>query len=118
MTRRTGGFVLAGIVVALLLAGGVSRFAADSPDGLEAAARHGCTLDADGRVTGGTCIAQSEREHELSDGPLADYGLRGRSDGPLATGLAGVVGVLLTFALGGGLFYLLRRRRPAPPDGG
>ncbi|HET8661859.1 MAG TPA: PDGLE domain-containing protein [Micromonosporaceae bacterium] len=117
MTRRTGGFVLAGIAVALLLAGGVSRIASDSPDGLEATARHGCTLDADGQVTGGTCMAQSEREHELSDGPLAGYGLRGVPDGPLGTGLAGVVGVLLTFALGGGLFYLLRRR-PAPPDGG
>ena len=29
----------------------------------------------------------------------------------LSTGLSGVVGVLLTFAIGGGLFWLLRRRR-------
>jgi hypothetical protein len=37
------GFLLAGLAVCLLLAGVVSNFASSSPDGLEHAAREGCT---------------------------------------------------------------------------
>jgi cobalt/nickel transport protein len=114
------GFLLAGLAVCLLLAGVVSNFAAGSPDGLEHASREGCTFDENGEITGGSCMAQAERDHEFAGGPLADYQVRGL-DGMLSTGLAGVAGVLITFAVGGGLFWLARRRRaPAPasaPDG-
>jgi cobalt/nickel transport protein len=105
-------FILIGLAVTLVLAGVVSNAASSAPDGLEHTATRGCTVDADGTITGGTCIARSERAHELADGPLAGYGLRGVENEFLATGLAGVAGVLLTFALGGGAFWLLRRRRP------
>jgi cobalt/nickel transport protein len=103
-------FILTGLAVALVLAGVVSNLASSAPDGLEHTATRGCTLDADGDITGGTCIARAEREHEIADGPLAGYGLRGVDNEFLATGLAGVTGVLLTFAIGGGAFWLLRRR--------
>lgn len=114
MRRRLGWFLAAGLLVAAILAGVVSNFAASSPDGLDATAREGCTFDADDTITGGTCMLQKEREHELADSPLADYGIRGIDNEFLSTGLSGVLGVLLTFAIGAGVFWLLRRRgRPA-----
>ena len=112
MSRKTGYFLAGGLLVALILAGVVSAFASGSPDGLDATARQGCTFSAGGEITGGTCMAQQEQEHQLGGSPLADYGIRGLGEGPLSTGLAGVTGVLLTFAVGGGLFWLVRRRKP------
>lgn len=117
MTRTTR-FLLAGLFVALLLAGGVSSFASGSPDGLEAVSSRGCTTDADGAITGGTCVARGVEEHELADSPFADYGLAGVDDAYLSTGAAGVLGVLLTFALAAGLFRLARRRPVAEPGAG
>ena len=110
--RRGTWFVLGGLLVALLLAGVVSNFAAGSPDGLDSASTKGCTVDEAGEITGGDCIARSADEHELGDSPLADYGVRGVDNEFLSTGLSGVLGVLLTFAVGGGIFWLVRRRRP------
>jgi cobalt/nickel transport protein len=109
-------FLIAGLFVALLLAGVASSFASGSPDGLDYAAREGCTFDADGEITGGTCMAQQEQEHQLGDSPLADYGIKGIDNEMLSTGLSGVAGVLLTFAIGGGLFWVLRRRSSADPS--
>jgi cobalt/nickel transport protein len=100
MRKKTAWFIVGGLLVALLLAGVVSRYASTSPDGLNAVATRGCTTDENGQITGGTCMAQGEREHELG-GPLADY--------PVGSG---VVGVLLTFGIGAGIFWLVRRRRP------
>lgn len=108
-SAKVWAFVAAGLLTALLLAGVVSALASPSPDGLESTARRGCTTDESGQITGGTCMARSEQEHEVG-GPLADYGVRGLGNTSLSTGLAGVTGVLLTFAVGGGLFWLARRR--------
>ncbi|MEU1751074.1 PDGLE domain-containing protein [Micromonospora matsumotoense] len=113
MRKRSWGFVAAGLLVALLLAGVVSNYASSHPDGLDSSLLKGCTVNADDEITGGSCPAQRARDHELADSPLADYGIRGVDNGFLSTGLSGVVGVLLTFAVGGGLFWLLRRRGPA-----
>ena len=115
--KRTSGFLLAGLFVALLLAGVVSNFASSSPDGLDATSTRGCTLDADGRITGGTCMAAGQKEHETADSPLADYSVAGLDNPYLSTGLSGVAGVLVTFALAGGVFFLVRgRRRGEQPD--
>ncbi|HVM27162.1 MAG TPA: PDGLE domain-containing protein [Mycobacteriales bacterium] len=100
MSRRNG-FLLAGLVVALLLAGVVSGFASSDPDGLERVVLRGL---GEARVLG----------HALGDGPLADYGVRGVEDERLSTGLAGVLGVGITFAFGLGLFALVRRGRDEP----
>lgn len=110
MSRRL--FVVAGLLVAFLLAGVAGSFASGSPDGLDKTALDGCTVDAAGEITGGTCMAQREQEHQLGGSPLADYGIRGIENEYLATGLSGVLGVALTFAVGGGLFWLVRRRKP------
>ncbi|GAB7048080.1 PDGLE domain-containing protein [Catenuloplanes indicus] len=104
-------FVLAGLLAALLLAGVVSSFASSAPDGLDSASTRGCTTNADGEITGGTCMAQGAKEHELADSPLADYGVAGIDNAYLSTGLSGVAGVLLVFAVTGGVFWLLRRTR-------
>ncbi|WP_433717799.1 PDGLE domain-containing protein [Actinoplanes sp. CA-051413] len=112
MTRRLGWFLAGGLLVALLLAGVVSNFASGSPDGLDATAREGCTFDSHGEITGGTCMLQREQDHQVADSPLADYGIRGIDNPYLSTGLAGVLGVLVTFAIGGGVFWLVRRRSP------
>lgn len=110
MSKRL--FVVAGLLISFLLAGVVSGFASTSPDGLDGTALNGCTVDAAGEITGGTCMAQKEQEHQLGGSPLADYGIRGIDNEYLATGLSGVLGVALTFAVGGGLFWLVRRRKP------
>ena len=112
MTKRLGWFLAGGLLVALLLAGVASNFASGSPDGLDATAREGCTFDAQGGITGGTCMLQQEQNHQLADSPLADYGIRGIDNPYLSTGLSGVLGVLVTFAIGGGVFWLVRRRTP------
>jgi cobalt/nickel transport protein len=103
-------FWFAGLFVALVLAGVVSNFASASPDGLDATARAGCTFGADDEITGGTCMARQEKDHQLAGSPLAGYGIKGIDNPYVSTGLAGVAGVLITFAIGGGLFWAARRR--------
>ncbi len=96
--NRRNGFLLAGLLVALLLAGVVSGFASSDPDGLE-------------RVAEDKGFAETAEDHALGDGPLADYGVSGVENERLSTGLAGVLGVGITFAFGLGLFALVRRSR-------
>ncbi|MFI7302124.1 PDGLE domain-containing protein [Micromonospora aurantiaca] len=115
MSKRHWPFLLGGLLVALLLAGVVSNYASSHPDGLDSSLLKGCTVNADDEITGGSCPAQQAKDHELADSPLADYGVRGIGNDFLSTGLSGVLGVLLTFAFGGGLFWLARRRDPATP---
>ncbi|MFU8876271.1 PDGLE domain-containing protein [Micromonospora sp. SL4-19] len=117
MSKRPWPFILGGLLVALLLAGVVSNYASPHPDGLDSSLLKGCTVNAEDEITGGSCPAQQAKEHELGDSPLADYGIRGVTNGFLSTGLSGVIGVLLTFALGGGVFWLARRRGNGPDSG-
>ena len=108
--KRTTWFILGGLLVALFLAGVVSNFASGSPDGLDAASRKGCTFNENDEITGGDCMARNAKEHELADSPLADYGLSGIGNSFVSTAIAGVTGVLVTFAVAGGIFWLVRRR--------
>ncbi|MFF0313908.1 PDGLE domain-containing protein [Micromonospora sp. NPDC005252] len=110
MKNRSWAFLAGGLLIALLLAGVVSNYASSHPDGLDSSLLKGCTVDADDNIVGGSCPAQQAREHELGDSPLADYGVRGIRNSFVSTGLSGVLGVLVTFAIGGGGFWLLRRR--------
>jgi cobalt/nickel transport protein len=112
--RRSLSFFAGFLVVALLIAGGLSYFASSAPDGLDSVTLNGCVLDADGKPEAGTCIAQNAQDSATAGGPLADYAVGG---GEGTTGLAGVLGVLACLVIGGGLFWVLRRRRPAEPGG-
>ncbi|HEX6684928.1 MAG TPA: energy-coupling factor ABC transporter permease [Candidatus Limnocylindrales bacterium] len=100
-----------GALVTFAIAGGISYFASSAPDGLDATTLKGCTVDADGVITGGSCIAQRAQDHELTGSVLADYGIKGL-DG--STGLAGIIGVVLTFAIGLTIFWVLRSRHARP----
>ena len=113
MNRRTtlAGFVVAGLAVAAFLAFVVSPFASSSPDGLEKVAVDQGFLD-------------REQEHALAGGPLAGYETKGVGSSSLSTGIAGLVGVALTFAVAMVLVVVMRavRRRsaaaPAVPAAG
>jgi cobalt/nickel transport system permease protein len=97
-------FVIIGLVVAVALVVFVAPSANANPDGLE-------------KVSADTGIDAAATEHALADGPFADYGVRGVDNASTATGLAGVVGIVATFAVGAGVVWIVRRRRspPTPP---
>ena len=99
MTNRR--VIFAGLLIALLLAAVVSFYASSSPDGLE-------------KVATDKGISQQAKDHQLSDSPLADYGVKGVDNSRLSTGLAGVAGVAITLALGTGLALAVRRRDHNP----
>lgn len=107
--RRATAFLLGFLLVSLLVAGGLSYLASGDPDGLDTVTLTGCELDAEGEPRAGTCIATSAEDHALADSPFADYAVGG---GEGTVGVAGVVGVLVTLAVAGGLFWVLRRRGP------
>jgi hypothetical protein len=93
-------FVLAGLAVAVAIALVVSPHASAHPDGLE-------------KVAADQHLDSGERAHALADGPLADYAVTGITDGGLSTGVAGLIGVAVTFAASFGLSAALRGRRRA-----
>ena len=95
---KTRVFVIAVLLVALFLAGVVSQFAADSPDGLE-------------RVAADTGIAESAEEHDLGGSFFADYATTGIDNEPLSLAIAGIAGTLITLAVGSGIFYGMRESR-------
>ncbi|WP_330330872.1 energy-coupling factor ABC transporter permease [Streptomyces sp. NBC_00536] len=98
--RSTRKVWATGLVTALLLAGFVSYYASSSPDGLE-------------KVAADQGIDQKAEPHAAADSPLADYGVKDVSDARLSGGLAGVIGVGATIAVGSGVFWAVRRRRGA-----
>ncbi len=96
MSRRA--LLWTGLAVALLLAGLVSYYASSSPDGLE-------------KVAGDQGFLDSAEDSATAGSPLADYGVAGVEDERASVGLAGVLGVVVTFVVAGGGFVLLARRR-------
>jgi hypothetical protein len=97
-------FLAAGLLVAVGLALVVSGFATSSPDGLE-------------KVTGDKGFLDTAKDHLFADGPLADYAVKGVGNERLSTGLSGLIGVLITFGVGWGLFALVRGRRSGSGPG-
>ena len=90
-------FLIAGLLVAIGLALIVSGVASSSPDGLE-------------KVAGEKGFLETAQDHLFADSPLADYSVKGVGNERLSTGLAGLIGVLVTFGLGLAVFALLRMR--------
>lgn len=97
----TRTFVIAGIAVALLLALFVSPYASSKPDGLE-------------KVAIDKGIDIGVKDHAMAGSPLAGYSMAGVGNNKIGTGLAGIAGVTVTFALGIGLFSVVRVRREKP----
>lgn len=92
------------LVVALVLAGLVSYYAATSPDGLN-------------RVAEDKGFSSTQKDHATSDNPLAGYRTKGIGNDRLSEGLAGVAGVLLVLTMAGGLVLAVRRRRTPDDEG-
>lgn len=107
MSRRpsTRALVILGLVVSLLIAGVLSWYASRSPDGLA-------------RVAQDQGFSATSQQHPAGDSPLAGYGTRAVDDARLSKGLAGVIGVVATGAVMGGLVLVLRRRsrQDSPTD--
>ena len=103
--RRTWWFIGAGLLVALLLAGVVSYYASSSPDGLE-------------KVAADKGLDENAADSAVADSPLADYGVEGVENERLGVGLAGVIGVGITFLVAGGLFLLVRSKQGPADDTG
>lgn len=101
---KTRTFLLAGLVVALLIAGVGSFYASSNPDGLEFVAEKTGFLD-------------TADDPKTADSPFADYQTEGVDNARVSGGLAGVLGVLITLLLAGGLAFAVRRRgSPTPSD--
>ncbi|MFE2055324.1 energy-coupling factor ABC transporter permease [Streptomyces sp. NPDC059446] len=96
--RSTRKVWASGMVAALVLAGFVSFYASASPDGLE-------------KVAADKGIDEKVQEHGAADSPLADYGVKAIADARVSGGLAGVIGVGVTVAVGTGVFWVVRKRR-------
>ncbi|MFE4450055.1 energy-coupling factor ABC transporter permease [Streptomyces sp. NPDC056796] len=102
--RSTRTVWATGLAAALVLAGFVSFYASANPDGLE-------------KVAADKGIDEKVQEHGAADSPLADYGVKDVGDARLSGGLAGVIGVGVTVAVGSGVFWAVRRRRtPEAPE--
>ena len=94
---KSKNLLIAGFVLSLALAGGVSYYASSSPDGLEKVAEEIGFID-------------TAKDHSNADGALADYSVKGVENSRLSTGAAGVIGVLATGAVSTGLFMWVRRK--------
>ena len=99
---RTRQFFLILLIVALLIGGVVSFYASASPDGLEYVAKS-------------TGFLNTAKQSANAGSPLANYGVTGIGNARLSSGLAGVIGVLVTLLLAGGLFWAIRRRTGSNP---
>jgi len=99
VTARNRHTLIAGALVALLVAGVVSYFASRNPDGLEATqVRLGIAASPDGGVA-------------PPPSPFKDYGLRWLPAGFASNAVAGLAGTVLVLAILLGLGALLKRSR-------
>lgn len=100
---RVAVLAAAVLLVAVALGTFASPFASSSPDGLTRVAQDEGFLD-------------RERPHAWqAASPIEGYALPGVAGEKVATGLAGLTGTLLVFAVAAGGALLLRsRRRPGP----
>ena len=99
MDRRTRQFVIWGIVLALVVAGGLSLLASGEPDGLE-------------RVAIDKGFDEEATDPAVTT-PLSDYGVAGVEDDRLSTALAGIIGVVITLGVTVGILQVARRRNSA-----
>lgn len=93
--RRAIGTLVGFLVAAVVIAALISAFASGAPDGLTA-------------VSEDKRFASLEEEHAAAGSPFAGYETQGVDSEGLSLALAGVVGVAVTFLVGGGLFLLVR----------
>jgi hypothetical protein len=93
----TNKFMAAGFLVAALLAGGASYYASSHPDGLE-------------KVAKDIGFIGAAKDSAVADSPLAGYGVAGVDNARVSGGLAGILGIIATGAVGGALFMFIRKK--------
>ncbi|MET3963394.1 cobalt/nickel transport protein [Marmoricola sp. OAE513] len=94
----TRTLIIAGLLVAFVLAGFVSYYASSHPDGLE-------------YVAGDKGFLDTAKDHKTSqDSPMADYSTQGVDNPRLSGAIAGVTGTVLVLVIAGGVALLVRRR--------
>lgn len=106
MKRSLRSLVIAGLVLASLLAVSSAWLADDAPDGLSSVARD-------------EGFADRETAHVLEDSPVAGYRIEEIDDEGMGAATAGLLGVFLTFSLAvvaAGAVRLRRRRASEPGD--
>ncbi len=86
MDKRLSAFLGIGLLLTLLVAGIASGFASSEPDGLE-------------KVSIDKGFDDTADDHTLGEFPLADYSVEGVGNERLGTGLAGIIGVVITLVL-------------------
>lgn len=96
MDTRTRGFLVAGLVAAVLVAVVVSQFASGEPDGLEYVAEQ-------------EGFMETAEDHLLAEFALADYGGNLDTGDTASTAIAGAAGVAITLLVGYGVFWIARR---------
>lgn len=106
-TQKTIAFWLTGLGTSLFLAGVISPFASQNPDGLDRVSQdHGFDTKAQ----------ENPPSHQLPFYAIFDeYALRGVPE-TIATPLAGLVGTLVVFGLSWGMGKLLVQPQQALPD--
>ncbi len=90
--------VVVGVAAAVLLVLVLAPLASPSPDGLE-------------KVAADTGIGAAATDSATAGGPFADYGVRGVDNAWVATWIAGLLGVVATFAVCAGLILAVRHAR-------
>jgi hypothetical protein len=93
-------FTGCGLLVAIVLALFVSPSASSAPDGLE-------------KVAADQGFAGAAKESPADEGPLAGYSVQGVKDEQSGTGIAGLIGTLLTFGLAVAVLRLVRAKLPS-----
>lgn len=100
--KRNMKFLLAGLGVALLIAFCLSPFASSLPDGLE-------------KVLERFLPSESVEEGPApGSAPLADYSVPGVKRDWLSTGLAGLIGTVVVFAVAFLMAKALSKRKSSP----
>jgi cobalt/nickel transport protein len=93
---RPGGWI-AGLLIALGVAGALSPWASSAPDGLE-------------RVAQRLGFARRAAATPVPAAPMAAYRVPAVPNERASTAVAGLAGTLVVFAITGGLAQVLRRR--------
>jgi len=101
--NRSRTLWVAGLLLALLVAGVGSWYASSHPDGLEWSAEE-------------AGFGDTAEDSVAAGSPLADYQVNGE-ESRLSGGAAGVVGVVAVLAIAGTVTWVVRRRDARAPVG-
>jgi cobalt/nickel transport system permease protein len=96
------GFVVGGLLVALVAGAGLSYFASSAPDGFEASVMRSTCAEA---VDPEACLEAAAGEPAFTGSPLPDYSV---------LWLSGLLGIAVTFVVAAGAVRAVRRRPETP----